>query len=90
MKKPETVYRPTGCLDCRETGYQGRVGIYEVLALSPAVRSLVKADVEVGRLRTQAMKEGMNPLQVGGARKIAAGLTTVEEVFRVAGTGGDD
>ena len=89
MKKPEVVYRPTGCLDCRETGYQGRVGIYEVLTLSPSVRMLIKPDVEVSKVRAQAMKEGMYTLQVGGAKKIAAGQTTVEEVFRVAGAAGD-
>ncbi|MCE5242361.1 MAG: GspE/PulE family protein [Syntrophobacteraceae bacterium] len=89
MKKPKTVYRPAGCLECRETGYQGRIGIYEVLLLSPGLRMLIRPDIEVGKLRAQSMKEGMYTLQVGGARKIAEGVTTVEEVFRVAGAGSD-
>lgn len=89
LPRPEQAFMPGGCLECRETGYLGRVGVYEILTLTPAVRRLIRADTDVAMVRMQAMKEGMHTLNVSGAMKICAGLTTMEEVFRVAGTGSD-
>ncbi|NLI83520.1 MAG: Flp pilus assembly complex ATPase component TadA [Deltaproteobacteria bacterium] len=89
LVKPEEVFLPTGCLECRETGYLGRLGIYEILTLSPNVRKLISPDTDVSLVRKQAMKEGMHTLNISGALKICQGLTTIEEVFRVAGTGND-
>jgi general secretion pathway protein E len=83
----QTICRPVGCLECRETGYLGRVGIYEILMLTPALRRLIQPDMDVSRIREQAMREGMYPLHISGAKKICAGLTTLDEVFRVAGVG---
>ena len=83
-KRPEHIYLPTGCLECRNTGYLGRVGIYEILLLSPAIRGLIHAEADLARIREQARKEGMKPLRISGAMKVAQGLTTVEEVLRVA------
>jgi general secretion pathway protein E len=81
---PAHVYHPRGCLECRMTGYLGRVGVYEILVMSPALRKLVVADCDVARLREQAYREGMKPLRISGAQKVAAGLTTIEEVLKVA------
>jgi len=89
IAKPKTIFLPGGCLECRETGYLGRMGIYEMLRTTPALRRLIRADTDVMKLREQAMKEGMHPLHISGAQKTCAGLTTIEEVFRVAGTGED-
>ncbi|MCK7580804.1 MAG: hypothetical protein MZV65_37720 [Chromatiales bacterium] len=74
---------PVGCLECRNTGYLGRIGIYEMLRTTPALRQLVRADCELAALRQQAIKEGMQPLRLAAARKVAAGLTTIEEVLKV-------
>jgi general secretion pathway protein E len=82
--KPEVVYRPEGCLECRNTGYRGRQGIYEILPFSEAVQGLITADCDLQQLRRQAMREGMNSLRLSGARKVAAGVTTLAEVLRVA------
>jgi general secretion pathway protein E len=82
--RPAHVYRPVGCLDCRMTGYIGRVGVYETLVFTPAIRTLVAENAEIARLREQAFKEGMKPLRISGAMKVAAGLTTVDEVLKVA------
>jgi general secretion pathway protein E len=82
--RPAQVYKPVGCLECRMTGFMGRVGIYETLLASPAVKQLMAAGAELARVREQAMKEGMKPLRVSGAMKIAAGLTTMDEVLKVA------
>ena len=87
VPKPTKINIAKGCLECRMTGYMGRVGIYEMMVLTPNVRSLVVAETDVVKLREQAMRDGMKPLRVSGALKIAAGLTTVEEVMKVAAPG---
>jgi general secretion pathway protein E len=82
--RPTHVYRPVGCLDCRMTGYIGRVGIYETLVFSSAIKTLVAEKAEISALREQAFKEGMKPLRISGAMKVGAGLTTVDEILKVA------
>jgi general secretion pathway protein E len=79
------LFRQSGCLECRETGYLGRIGIYEMLAVTPAIRSLIRPDTDLSRIREQAIKEGMAPLHIAGALKVCSGLTSLEEIFRVAG-----
>ena len=81
---PKNFYRPVGCLECRNTGYMGRQGIYEILPLSDAVKELVDDGCDLGALRKLAMREGMRTLRLSGAQKVAAGITTIEEVLRVA------
>ena len=81
---PLRVLRPVGCLECRRTGYLGRVGLVELLTMSDPLRKLVADTVELPALRRQAAREGMRSLRVSGAEKIAAGLTTFEEVFKAA------
>ena len=86
VKPPERVYRPVGCQECRETGYVGRQGIYEVLVISPAVQDQILPHTEIEVLRKTAMKEGMRTLRLSGAARVANGETTIEEVMRVAPT----
>ncbi|MFM7533635.1 MAG: GspE/PulE family protein [Rubrivivax sp.] len=74
-------YRPVGCLECRHTGYRGRVGLYELLVLSDAARTHVHPGQDAAALRRLAVKEGMHPLRVAGLMKVAEGMTTVEEVL---------
>ena len=81
---PKEFPRAVGCLECRRTGYAGRVGLYEIMLLTPELRRQVTAETDVARLRDQAWREGMKPLRLAGAMKIAAGLTTLDEVVRVA------
>jgi general secretion pathway protein E len=83
-KRPTHVYRSAGCLECRNTGYMGRVGLYEILLLTPTIRKLITAEADVAKIREQAYKEGMKPLRISGALKVAMGLTTLEEVLKVA------
>ena len=80
---PTGAMQPVGCPECRDTGYHGRAGVYEILTLSDSLRELVTADTDITALRRQAFKEGMRSLRLSGAQKIAAGFTTVEEVLRV-------
>jgi len=87
---PKQVYKPVGCLECRNTGYKGRIGIYEVLLLSPETKRLINEATDIAKVREQAYKEGMRPLRVSGALKVAAGITTLDEVMRVAPPAGAD
>jgi general secretion pathway protein E len=82
--RPGKVHKPAGCQECRMTGYMGRVGIYETLVFTPAVKALVSERADIAALREQAIKDGMKPLRISGAKKVAAGLTTIEEVLKVA------
>ncbi|MDH5534400.1 MAG: GspE/PulE family protein [Betaproteobacteria bacterium] len=83
--KPKgSTYVGKGCLECRMTGYTGRIGIYETLVMSAELRKVVTSETDLGALRDNAYKEGMKPLRISGAMKIAAGLTTVEEIMKVA------
>ena len=82
--KPEQAYQPVGCLECRNTGYMGRMGIYEMFTFTEASRKLMGEHVDINALRKQAIKDGLRPLRLSGASKVAKGLTTIEEVLRVA------
>jgi len=82
--KPQQIFKPVGCLECRNTGFMGRMGIYEMFTFSSNVKEQVTENVNMPQLKKIALKEGMKPLRLSGAQKVAAGLTTVEEVLRVA------
>jgi general secretion pathway protein E len=75
-------YRPVGCLECRHTGFRGRAGLYELLVLDDVARSAIHPALDAQALRRHALAGGMRPLRLAGAMKVAAGVTTVEEVLR--------
>ena len=79
--RPSKYSQPVGCLECRMTGYRGRVGIYEILLLSPDMKQAISDGADVAKLRELAYREGMKPLRISGAMKVAAGVTTLAEVF---------
>lgn len=81
---PQRIYTAGGCLECRNTGYSGRQGIYEIMPLSDGLQRIIKDDCDLNTLRQQAMREGMRTLRLSGAQKVASGITTMEEVLRVA------
>jgi general secretion pathway protein E len=84
LAPPQQIARPVGCPKCRETGYVGRQGIYEVLVNSRAVQAQIKPQLNVSKIREIAMGEGMRTLRLSGAARVARGETTIEEVMRVA------
>jgi len=84
VEAPAQVARPVGCRECRDTGYVGRQGIYEVLVNSPAVQAQIKTQLVTAKIRDIAMGEGMRTLRLSGAARVARGQTTIEEVMRVA------
>ncbi|MGQ0525131.1 MAG: GspE/PulE family protein [Betaproteobacteria bacterium] len=83
-KPRDTTYIAKGCLDCRMTGYLGRVGIYETMMMTAELRKFITDETDLDQLREKAYKDGMKPLRITGAMKVAAGLTTIDEVLTVA------
>ncbi len=79
----EKLYRPTGCTRCRNLGYSGRIGIYELLVPTDEMFDLISRGAPLNELREAARRDGMKPLRVDGMEKVRAGITTLEEVYRV-------
>jgi general secretion pathway protein E len=84
VTQPSKMFEPVGCLHCRETGYKGRSGIYEIMPFTESLQALADAAGNLPKLRKQAWQEGMCSLRLSGARKVAAGMTSLLEVLRVA------
>jgi general secretion pathway protein E len=78
---PSTVFKAVGCLECRQTGYLGRSGVYEIMPLDPAIQAAVANNADLADLRSLAIRAGMKPLRHAAADKIAAGMTTIDEVL---------
>ena len=83
IRAPEQVYRPVGCLECRGTGYLGRMGVYETMPMSTELKGVISRGGDLEAITRAALKAGMKPLRISGAQKVARGLTTVEEILRV-------
>ena len=75
-------YKAVGCLECRMTGFRGRAGLFELLTVSDAARSTIQPVCDEGKLRQQALQDGLRPLRLAGAMKVAEGVTTLDEVLR--------
>ncbi|TBV77080.1 GspE/PulE family protein [Pseudoxanthomonas winnipegensis] len=74
---------PVGCLECRRTGYMGRVGLYELMPLTPQLRAMIRADMDLAAFTRAARIQGMRTLRDAGLDMVARGLTTIEEVVSV-------
>ena len=81
----KTLYRAKGCSACRQTGFNGRILLFELVQLSAALRQGILRKASIDEMRRTAAAEGMETIIMDGLHKVAAGLTTVEEVIRVAG-----
>ena len=80
---PETVWKAGSCRECRETGYSGRIGIYELLRTDATMKNMCAENVSAGEIRTHAMSQGMISLRGSGLEKVALGITSLEEIMRV-------
>jgi general secretion pathway protein E len=74
-------YKPVGCVDCRMTGFRGRMGLYELLTVSEALKDKITQNPSIDALRRQAVQDGMRPLRLAGALRVAEGVTTLDEVI---------
>ena len=83
IPKPAIIYRPVGCPECRETGFRGRTGLYELLTVTQKFSKMIKQETNLQALKQQAMEDGLRPLRVAGAFKVIEGTTTVDEILKV-------
>lgn len=84
VKLPNTFYRGAGCEACNDTGYEGRIGIFEVMPITEKIRDyIISPNFELDKLRRMAREEGMVTMFEDGIRKVERGITTIEELFRV-------
>jgi general secretion pathway protein E len=83
MMADRTIYTPQGCEKCVQTGYLGRVGIFEFMPMSDNLKNLILEAFDAGAIKSQAIKEGMITLQQDANNKVLAGITSVDEAFRV-------
>ena len=74
-------YKPVGCVDCRMTGYMGRMGVYELLTITESFKALVNKEADMHATRKQGIADGMRPLRLAAALRVADGMTTMEEVL---------
>ena len=74
-------YQPVGCVDCRMSGFRGRIGLFELLTVSEALKQAISHEPSMESLRRCAVQDGMRPLRLAGALHVAQGLTTLEEVI---------
>src|SRR5712691_9522079 len=81
------LWKGAGCRSCRQSGFRGRTGIYELMVTSDTIREMCVNRVNASAIRNQAIKEGMITLRQDGWRKVLQGVTTIDEVARV--TAGD-
>ena len=75
-------YKAVGCLECRMTGFRGRAGLYELLNVTDAARAAIQPQCDESKLRQQSLQDGLRPLRLAGAMKVAEGVTTLDEVLR--------
>jgi len=83
VSAPKALYRGRGCKVCGNAGFQGQIGAFEVLRVSPTIRELLLQKASVSDMRKQAIKEGMTTMFEDGLQKVERGITTIEEVLRV-------
>ena len=76
------IFRPRGCSHCRNTGYKGRIGICEVLVLTPAIKNLILSNAQEHVIKNQARLEGMRTLREAGLVKVFKGITSLDEVIK--------
>jgi type IV pilus assembly protein PilB len=76
-----TFYKGAGCMDCNRTGYKGRIGLFEILVVTPAIRKLILSRASTDEIRAMAVKEGMILLRQDGYNKVKKGITTLETVI---------
>ncbi|NIL96706.1 MAG: type II/IV secretion system protein [Planctomycetales bacterium] len=84
MARNATFVKGKGCGNCQNKGFRGRIGIYELMVMSPKLRALAFDNAPSQEVRKQAVNEGMSTLYDDGIRKVLSGITTLDEVYRVA------
>lgn len=90
-RTPNTkIYKPCGCPQCNETGYRGRIGVYEILPVTNRIKRLISRGAAAEELEAQALADGMSTLRMSASRLVREGITSIEELLRIAYANEDD
>lgn len=87
MRKPDedlTIYEPCGCAKCDGTGFRGRIGVYEIMEVTPQLKHIISKGGEVEAIKAQALKDGMHTLRMSATELVLDGTTSVQEMMRVS------
>lgn len=87
MRKPEedlTIYEPCGCAKCDGTGFRGRIGVYEIMEVTPQLKHIISKGGEGEAIKAQALKDGMHTLRMSATELVLDGTTSVQEMMRVS------
>ncbi len=84
------IYKPCGCPQCNDTGYKGRIGVYEILPVTNKIKRLISRGAAAEELEEQALAEGMSTLRMSAGRLVQEGITSIEELLRIAYANEDD
>ena len=79
-----TMYKPCGCSQCDHTGYKGRIGVYEIMTVTPELKKIISNRGGAEKIKEQALKEGMNTLHMSATEYVLEGMTSYEEMLRVS------
>jgi general secretion pathway protein E len=83
LLQKDVLYKGKGCVNCVNTGYKGRTGIYEILIIDDEIRSMITRGVDSSMIKHAAIKKGMTTLKEDGIKKVVSGITTIKEILRV-------
>ena len=83
-KKPTDIWEPCGCQSCNGTGYYGRIGVYEIMELSPAIKRLINKRATAEEIKQQALADGMQTLRMNAAKLVLEGTTSFQEILGVS------
>ena len=84
MDKKITLYEPCGCAKCDNTGYKGRIGVYEIMTMTPALKTMISKREGAERIKEQAMEEGMRTLRMSGSEYVLDGTTSFAELVKIS------
>jgi type IV pilus assembly protein PilB len=84
VDQPLTIYRPCGCGQCNNTGYKGRIGVYEIMTITPGLRRVISQHGNTEQIRDTAVGEGMHTLRMSSSKLVIAGITSFSEMMKVS------
>ena len=79
-----TIYEPVGCMQCDMMGYKGRIGVYEILEMTPELKKIISKGGDADQIKDQAIKEGMHTLRMSATEYVRTGITSIHEMMRVS------
>jgi len=84
VDEPLTIYKPCGCERCNHTGYKGRIGVYEIMTITPAIRRVISKRGTAEEIKEVALQEGMHTLRMSSSKMVLDGVTSFSEMMKVS------